>query len=287
MKSGPDTPFTGESQTASFKGGIGKGIHLKDMEPFYDFVLNHLVEQAELFNGEALLPQNGKPVVIITSHGPGLAWVPILALLGKHYVDFGYGNLIGGMVPHKAVFLIPGLKAYYKKVLGAPTSVGSVDELVLLLKNRQIQVTGTAPEGANSFLSFREYVGPFRSRGMIAAAIRAEANLVLVTHQGAETWNRRLRMPLGLSLPNSFGLRGVNLTLPPYRKLDHYVALCKAYKPSMKAWDFKTRSSRECRLLLHVEAETIRAEMNLMTDKAKTLLAGRRLQKLVERGPGT
>ncbi|MBI9075339.1 MAG: hypothetical protein JEZ02_08010 [Desulfatibacillum sp.] len=286
MKSGMDTPFTNElsakEQTAVFKSGTGKGIRLKAMQPFYDFIFKYLVEEAELHNGEALLPQNGKPVVIITSHGPGLAWAPVLALLGKHYVDFGYGDLVGGMVPHKAVFLVPGLKAYYEKVLGTPTSVSTVDELTRLLKTREIQVIGTAPEGANCLLSFKEYVGPFRSRGMIAAAIRGDADLVLVAHQGAETWNQQIKLPFGLSLPNSFGLRGVNIALPPYKKLDHYVAQCKAYKPTMKARDFKVRSTRECRLMLHVEAEQIRAEMNLMTDKVKTLLAGRRMQRLVK-----
>ncbi|SHJ33543.1 hypothetical protein SAMN02745216_01473 [Desulfatibacillum alkenivorans DSM 16219] len=286
MKQGPDTPGVGEKNAGIFESGKGMGVRLKEMQPFYDFVLNRLVERAELHNGEALIPENGRPVVIIVSHGPGLAWVPILALVSKHYVDSGCGDLIGGMVPHKAVFLVPGFKEYYKRVLGTPTEVKTVDHLTRLLKTGRIQVTGTAPEGANSFLSFKEYVGPFRSRGMIAAAIRSNANLVLVAHQGAETWNRRLRLPLGLSLPNTFGLRGVNLTLPPYKKLDNYVALAQLYTPSMTEKDFKTLSPRECSLMLNVEAERIRAEMNLMTDKVKTLLAGRRMQRLIERGAG-
>ncbi len=268
---------------SEFESGNGKGVYLKAMKPFNDFVLNHLVKDDELINGQALLPDGERPVVIITSHGPGLAWVPILALAGRFYDDNGYGEVVGGMYPHKAVFLVPGLKAYYKKILGTPTDVNTVDDLVEIFKKRQITVTGTAPEGANSLLSFDEYVGPFRSKGMIAAAIKADADLCLIAHQGADEWNLRFNLPFGLTIPNTNGLRGFNIALPPYKKLDSYLAVCKRYTPSMTSRDFETLSRRESRLMLHVEIEKIRAQMNLMTDEVKGLMQRKKTLRILNK----
>ncbi|MBF0223850.1 MAG: hypothetical protein HQK76_00220 [Desulfobacterales bacterium] len=262
--------FTDENN--NFQNGSGKGVHMKSFKPYTDFVLNYLVKQAELINGEAVLPTDGRPVIAIVAHGPGFSWVPLPALIGKLYMDNGFGNIIGGMFPHKAMFLIPGLKNYYKKILGAPTKIKTVEDIVNLLKNKEIGLTGTAPEGANCLLSFDEYVTPFRSKGMIAAAIKADANICLIAHQGAEAWNITINLPFGWTVPFSNGLKGFNITLPPYKKIPQYIALCEHYTPSISSEDLSGKSQRESRLLLHVEIERIRAQMNLMTDKVKKMM---------------
>ena len=141
-----------------------------------------------------------------------------------------------------------------------------------LLKNNEIELTGTAPEGANCLLSYDEYVAPFRSKGMIAAAIKADTSICLMAHQGAEDWNIRADLPFGWSVPFTNGLKGVNIPLLPYKKINHYILLCRRYEPSISSADLKDKSKREARLLLNIEIERIRAEMNLMTDEVKALI---------------
>jgi len=255
-----------------FENGKGKGVQMKKWKPFADFVLSRLVKKAEIINPEALLPTDGRPVVAIASHGPNVAWIPLVGLVGKFFFDNGYGNIIGGMYPHKALFLIPGLKNFYKRVLGTPTEANTVDDIVNLLKNREIGLTGTAPEGANCLLSYDEYVAPFRSKGMIAAAIKSDANICLMAHQGAEDWNIRANLPFGWNVPFTNGLKGVNIPLIPLKKINQYILLCRRYEPSITSSDLKNKTKREARLLLSIEIERIRAEMNLMTDEVKEVM---------------
>jgi len=253
-------------------GGEGKGVQMKKFKPYTDFVLKNLVKKSEIINPEAMLPTDGRPVIAIVSHGPGAAWIPLVALAGKFFIDNGYGDIIGGMYPHKALFLIPGLKSYYRRVLGTPTDVNTVDDVVSLLKNNEIGLTGTAPEGANCLLSFNDYVAPFRSKGMIAAAIKSDASICLMAHQGAEVWNIRINLPFGLTIPLTNGVRGINMALPPYKKIDHYMVLCRRYKPAITSADLAGKTKKEARRLLNIEIEKIRTQLNLMTDEVRALM---------------
>jgi len=255
-----------------FISGNGKGMYMKNIKPYTDFVLNFLVKNSEIINGKALLPTEGKPVIAIASHGPGFSWLPLPALTGKVFIENGCEDIVVGMYPHKIMLMIPGLKKYYKKVLGTPTEVNTVDDVVTLLKNNQIGLTGTAPEGANCLFSFDEYVAPFRSKGMIVAAIKADASICLIAHQGAESWNKTINLPFGWTIPFTNGLKGIHITMLPYKRIDNFIAICKRYKPSITSEQLNRKSKRESRLSLNVEIERIRAEMNLMTDEVKDLL---------------
>ncbi len=255
-----------------FESGRGLGVHMSAMKPYVDYVLDRLVDDARIENGELLLPTEGRPVVVIASHGPGIAWVPLVALVGKVYRDHGCGDMIGGMFPHKAVFWVPGLKAKYERVLGTPTQISTVEDMTKLLEERRFAITGTAPEGANCLVSYDEYVAPFRSAGMVAAAIMSGASICLAAHKGAEKWNLRLDLPFGLKIPFTGGLKGVNIALPPYKRLERYVAMCRRYTPIADPEEMKAAGNRERRMLLHVEMERIRATLNLMTDEISLLM---------------
>ena len=255
-----------------FSSGEGRGVQMKKFKPYADFVLNKLVKNAEIINGEALLPTDGRPVVVVAAHGPGVAWMPLVAMVGQFFIENGYGEIVGGMFPHKAVFLIPGLKEYYRKTLGTPTAVNTVDDIVTLLENNKMGLTGTAPEGANCLFSFDEYVAPFRSKGMIVAAIKADASICLMAHQGAEEWSIRANLPFGWTVPFTNGIRGINIALPPYRKIENYIVLCRRYKPSITSRDLDNKTKWDARALLQIEIAKIRAEMNRMTDEVKALM---------------
>ncbi|MBA4366963.1 MAG: hypothetical protein C0403_04920 [Desulfobacterium sp.] len=255
-----------------FASGEGKGVQMKKFKPYTDFVLRYLVHKTDIINPEALLPTDGHPVIAITSHGPGVAWIPLVALVGKFFIDNGYGDIVGGMYPHKALFLIPGLKKYYRKVLGTPTDINSVSDIVTLLKNNDIGLAGTAPEGANCLLSFNDYVAPFRSKGMIAAAIKADASICLMAHQGAEDWNIRVNLPFGLTIPGTNDVRGINIALLPYKKLGRYVVLCRRYTPAITSADLAGKTKQKARRLLNIEIEKIRMQLNRMTDEVKVMM---------------
>lgn len=265
----------------------GKGVPMKKFKPYTDFVLKNLVKQGDIIHPEALLPTDGRPVVAIVSHGPGAAWIPLVALVGKFFSDNDYGDIIGGMYPHKALFLIPGFKDYYRRVLGTPTDVNTVDEIVGLLKNKEIGLTGTAPEGANCLLSFTDYVAPFRSGGMIAAAVKADAAICLMAHQGAEIWNLRINLPFGLTVPGTNGLRGINITLPPWKKLPRYMVMCRRYQPAISAADLSGKPKAETRRLLGMEIAAIRRELNAMTCKLQALMPQNAAEKTTERMPSS
>ncbi len=259
-----------------FESGKGRGVRMKEMSPYNDWVLTRLVDKAEVLNPEALLSPDGRAVVAITSHGPGVAWMPLLALVSRYYIEQGFGELVAGMYPHPAVFWVPGLKGYYERVLGTPTAVNTVDDVVKSLKSGDIHITGTAPEGANCMFSFDEYVAPFRSRGMVAAAIKADAHICLLAHLGAEAWTVSVNLPFGWTVPNTQGLRGFNITLPPYKKLPRYLVNCRAFHPSVTGEEMERMTRRQAHLFLNAETEKIRAEMNLMTDELKAVMAARK-----------
>lgn len=268
-----------------FAGTPGKGVPMRKFQPYTDFVLNHLVRQGEIVNPEALLPTDGRPVVAIVSHGPGAAWIPLVALVGKFFIDNGYGDIIGGMFPHKALFLIPGFREYYRRTLGAPTEADTMADIIALLKNRDIGLAGTAPEGANCLLSFKDYVAPFRSKGMIAAAIRADASICLMAHQGAEIWNIRANLPFGLTVPGTRGLRGINITLPPLKTVDQYRVLCRRYVPGIGSADLEGLSKTEVREHIGVEVNTIRQQLNEMTAELQAMMADTSRSESSDRRP--
>ena len=154
-------------------------------------------------------------------------------------------------------------------MLSAPTYVKTVEEVVQLLKDQGLGVTGTAPEGANGRLAYDEYVATFQSKGMVAAANKADASICLLVHQGAEDWNIRIKLPFGWTVPLTNGLSGINIPLLPYKKIDNYMVRCQRYEPSITSKDLSGKSKRQVRLLLNIEIEKIRAEMNWMTDELK------------------
>ncbi|MFP4474206.1 MAG: hypothetical protein ACLFOY_01515 [Desulfatibacillaceae bacterium] len=258
-----------------FQAGAGGGTHIENMRPFVDFVLENMVRETRIINGEAMVPSPDRAMVGIASHGPLLAWIPLMAVVAKYLLDNNLGHLIGGMYPHRLVFLLPGAREFYRRILGTPTGL-DMDSLVESLRSGRIHITGTAPEGAYCNLAYDDYVAPFQTRGMIAAAIKAGSDMCLLAHVGGEAWNRRLTLPFGWKVPLTKGLRGVNITLPPLFKAPGYAVLCRRYTPFVTAEDMERAGRRQARRLLAAEAERIRAELNGMTDELRILSGGAR-----------
>jgi hypothetical protein len=258
----------------AFESGTGDGVYIKDGQSIIEFILKHGVARTLVINEKAILPDKGRPLVIISAHGHLTATMPMMALVGKIYLDHGLGERIVTMYPHPAWYWLPGARRILDRG-GALSNAWDVDALVDRLRKGQVHVTGTTPEALNCHFSYDEYVAPLRSGGMVAAAIRADAAVCLVAHQGGELWNLRLNLPFGLKVPFTGGLRGVNITLPPYRKIPYYGVSFKRYRPSISAAYLEKMTPRERQLAVRLELEKIRNQLILMTDQLKERMAER------------
>jgi len=104
-----------------------------------------------------------------------------------------------------------------------------------------------------------------------------------MVHQGAESWTIRLNLPFGLSVPLTNGLRGINITLPPYKKIDHYMVMCRRYRPAISSADLAGCSHQEVCRLIGIEIETMRRHMNAMTDELKVMMVEKTTKETAEK----
>ena len=261
----------------------GEGIVVKTAEPLFNLFLQYAVKEYKIYNPKTVLPDKGKPLVIISAHGPLWAPAPIMFILGKHFLNNGFGDLVASFYPHPLLMRVPGVKTIFSR-LGVPTKVYDLPGLLERLKDGRIHITGTAPEGIYCNFQWEDYVGPYDNAGMVAAAVLSDAKLVLVAHQGGDAWNVQANLPFGWTLPIPGGLRGLNIPVGPVRKIERYAMLAKRYRPALKKKELENISSKERKLLIGLEVAKIRTQLNLMTEdlqkrEAKLLLTQERSEK--------
>jgi hypothetical protein len=248
--------------------GKGYGATIKSVEPVFDLLLNNLVGSYDFFNPGAILPSRGRPLCIIAAHGPLTAPLAGMGIIGRLYLDKGLGDMVVGFYPHPALFWLPGMDKIFSRI-GTPTKVYDAPTLVELLKSGRMAVAATAPEGLSCHFTWDEYVGPLRSGGMIEAAIRADADLCLFTHLGGTAWAVELKLPFGLALPMTRGLRGLYIPLPPVLKIPRYSIYSKRFALQLTKARLEKLSARERHMAISLEMERVRNELNLMTDELK------------------
>ncbi|MBI9075447.1 MAG: hypothetical protein JEZ02_08570 [Desulfatibacillum sp.] len=244
---------------------VGEGIVIKSTEPLYTLFLQHMVKSYQVYNARTILPEKGRPLVVIAAHGPLWAPTPIMFILSKYFVESGYGDLVASFYPHPLLMKVPGMKAIFGR-LGVPTKVYDLKGLVERLQDGRIHITGTAPEGIYCNFQWENYVGPYDNAGMVAAAVLTDAKLVLLAHQGGDAWNFQANLPFGWSLPIPGRLRGLNIPIGPVKKIDRYAVLAKRYRPALKKRELENKSPKERKLLIGLEVEKIRTHLNLMTE---------------------
>ena len=250
----------------AFKEGAGQGTYVKSNWPHIEKILTKKVKEYFIINQKAVLPVKGRPMIFLTTHGSLNATFPAMAIIAKAYMDNGLGDMVIGIYPHPAVLWIPGMKWAFKKA-GTPVNAYEPEKLMDLLNKGILQVTGTAPEGLSCNFAWDEYVGPLRSGGMMEVAIKTGATICLVAHQGGDLWNIRVRLPFGLKVPLTGGLRGINIPLPPVRVIKKYGVYFKRYKPGITATAISKMNKREKRLALNVEMAKVKSQFMAMTDK--------------------
>ena len=257
--------------SAEMPDGRGYGSTLSTGRLFIDFTMDNLVGDVKIFNPKAAIPDKGRSLIILAAHGGVLGPLPTMAALGRMYIDHGLGDQTIGFYTHRAIQLVPGMKTVFEK-MGALYRVSDVEDLARRLKSGGVRIAGNALEGVSCMFSWTEFVGPFHTGGMIAAAIMSGASICLLTHQGADPWNLQVNLPFGMTVPKTRGLRGLNIPIAPIRRIEHLSVLCRRYRLRVKKSDFLSKMDRgERHIAIKREMETIRDRLNLMTAELKKM----------------
>jgi hypothetical protein len=228
-----------------------------------NLMLDNLIGEVRIINRQAAIPDEGKPLVLLAAHGSVLGPTPVMAAMGRMYIREGLGNEIVGFYHHRSILHIPLMNRLFES-MGALSRVYDLQKFVEMLKSGRVRIAGNALEGVSCLFSWEEPVGPFQSAGMIAAAILAGAPICLVAHHGTGPWSVKVELPFGLTIPGVPGLRGVNVPLPPLRRIKRLDVYCRRYKPVVSRKKFEKLDHAQRRAALAREMESIRGQQNTM-----------------------
>jgi len=248
--------------------GIGYGARVKSGLPLINFVLDNMVGEVKIINQQAAMPAKGKPLVHITAHGSLLGPLPMMAALGRMYIDEGLGDEVLGFYTHLTISFIPGLNEAFVK-MGAMTGVIGIESLVRLLESGRIRITGTALEGVNCLFTWKDQVAPFRTGGMIAAAIMSGASICLLAHEGTEPWSMEIKLPLERIFPQLGNITGLNIPIGPWKKIERLTICCKRYRPHVTRDAFMKMDAGLRRDAIYREMKIIRERLNKMMSELR------------------
>lgn len=191
------------------------GITLRDAAPFAKFIRWLLVEDYELINPEEARPDPERVTVYLAKHGPFAVPFPAPALtLEWLFEQGGYDDLRALTLFHNVAEFIPGLSPILRHFFGHSTrKLNSMKSLIEMMRAREFQIIGTAPEASSCFGEYSESVGPFMRAGLIVAALEADADIIVAAQKGVEVFAVPLRIPFGFALPVRGRPRGL---LVPY-----------------------------------------------------------------------
>jgi len=196
-------------------------VYLREAAPLVAVIKRLMVESYELLNPEVALPDPDGVTVYLSNHGPLLTPFPAAALTVDHLLRRGgYDELVAVTLFHRVVEWVPGLSPVLSRYFGHSTpELRSVAGLTALMRQRRIQILGTAPEGRSCVWAYDQGVGPFTKVGLMVAALQAGADIVLAAQKGLERFGLPLRLPGGAALPLPDRPRGVQLPrwVPGYR----------------------------------------------------------------------
>lgn len=222
-----------------------------------------LVEDYQILDPRQALPARDRVTVYLCNHGSVIAPIPAPVLTADHLLrQGGHDDLVAVTLFHWVVELVPGFSRLLRRQLGHSTrALRSVPGLIEMMRARRFDIIGTAPEGSSCALSYDAPVGAFTRVGLMAAALEADAALVLTAQRGIEVFGRPLRLPRGLRLPLRHGPRGLLLPrwYPGCRarvQLKH-----RRYTPLMPHAERQALSPTQRREQLQLEFDHVRAEL--------------------------
>ncbi len=190
------------------------GVRLRDAVPLIEAVKKLQVSGYEILDFDEARPDPERVTVYLCNHGPVLAPFPAPTLTVDALLKAGgYDDLRAVTLFHWIVELNPVLSAVLTKYFGHSTrELQSMSGLIKLMKERRFHILGTAPEGRSCGWIYDDPVGPFTRKGLMVAALEADADVVLTAQKGIERFGLPVRLPFGLRLPFEGGPRGVQMS---------------------------------------------------------------------------
>ena len=254
------------------------GVHLRDAAPLVEVIKKAQIEGYEILNLAEGKPRPGRVTVYICNHGPVLWPLPAPALTVDALLkEGGFEDLVAVTLFHWVLELNPLASAVLTRYFGHSTrELRSVAGLIRLMKERRFDIVGTAPEGRSSGWSYDEApFGPFTRRGLLVAALEADADVILTAQRGVERFGVPLRFPFGARLPFDDGPRGllVSWWIPGRRA---FVTIkYRRYQPRMSAAQRATLSPGERRAQIDEEIARMHAQLTALYQSYESPVASR------------
>lgn len=242
------------------------GVRLRDAAPLVDAIKWLQVSGSEILNFDEARPDPDRVTVYLCNHGPVLAPFPAPALTVDALLQAGgYEDLTAVTLFHQVVEFNPVLSAVLSKYFGHATpELRSMAGLIRLMKERRFHILGTAPEGRSCLWSYDAPVGPFTRKGLMVAALEADADVILTAQKGIERLGLPLRLPFGLRLPFEGGPRGLLLTwwLPGRRA--HVTLKYRRYRPLLSADERARLDPTQRRAQISAELDRMHAQLSAL-----------------------
>ncbi len=207
-------------------------------------------------------------LIFIANHSTPLSWLPTICLLGTEAVRNGGESRTPIGVMDKFFFQVPFLKTM-SQFLTQSSVMWSFEEIKDRLISSSYMDLMLFPEGSNCFFGEPSEIQEFRSPRFVELSIMTGTPIVLVVHQGSESWAQALDigeslLPFSQFIP-SYVQKKINetgvFTLPLVPgSIEAFKMSCVLYKSPLKPEDL-SQNIDERKSQIKEEAEKVRQLM--------------------------
>ena len=207
-------------------------------------------------------------------HGRLFSWLLVASVLTTEAIRAGGGRRTPLGVAHRVFDRIPLALPMLNRFIPNAGILG-FEELVESFGRGPFTDLAVSPEGDNCNFGNGVDVEPFRSPRFVELALRCDAPLLLIVHNGTASWGHELKLSEGNSalrlLPYGVGERAIergHVVLPLVRRTPRFELKYALYHPTLRA-DELSEDPDERREQLWVEAHAVRQTMQRMVDSMK------------------
>jgi len=239
------------------------GVRLRQAAPLVRLTKALFVASFDLVDPDQALPDPEGVTVYLSNHGPVVGPLPAPALTVDYLLSQKrYDGMVAATLFHRVVEYVPGLSPLFHRYFGhSKRRAVTMAQLTTWMKERRIQILGTVPEGRSCAFTYDEPVGPFTKFGLMAAALKTDANIVLTAQKGVEAYGVPVRLPHGATLPLPGRPRGLLVPWWDPGRRAHIIVKYKRFQPSMSADERASLPPERRRESLGREFSRIREEL--------------------------
>jgi len=216
-------------------------------------------------------------LIVALNHGPMLGPLASTITLNKLYMENGGENRKPMAIIWRLFYKIP----LYKYAIQYITQVDrglNFDEFLAQMENEGFTDLFVKPEGENCNYGDGLEIQPFLSHRFIEFALRLNAPILVLVHQGSENWAKTLPVskhldPILKKLPKKSydRIKETRLLSIPFlvKRLKNLNVMYKLYQPQISAADLNVDIDAR-KVLLKKESDNVRTLMQSMTDELKS-----------------